>query len=272
MATFILTWNPMKWHWDKTDYNRIVSSTAKGNLEEFGWSCGNTKKIVEGDRVFLLQQGTDRGLIGAGYATSESYSRKHWDKKKAAMGGKVLYVDFDFDILLATENRLPIEDLLFAQLDVPWNYLMASGVQVPDESAKRLEQLWMQHLREVGRKATFNDFTLPDELSSDGSYKEGAKFQIIVNAYERNPEARDSCIGHWGFDCGVCGFNFVEVYGKIGEEYIHVHHLIDLASIGEEYDVDPVKDMRPVCPNCHAMLHRTKPAMSIKKLKSLLAG
>lgn len=56
--------------------------------------------------------------------------------------------------------------------------------------------------------------------------------------------------------CCVCGFNFEKIYGEIGVGYIEVHHLKPLNEINEKYQVDPVKDLRPVCPNCHAMLHK----------------
>ncbi len=86
---------------------------------------------------------------------------------------------------------------------------------------------------------------------------EGTKKQITVNAYERNQKARQICINQYGYKCSVCGFDFEEVYGDIGFQYIEVHHLKPLHEIGEGYQVDPVNDLRPVCPNCHAMLHRS---------------
>ncbi len=64
--------------------------------------------------------------------------------------------------------------------------------------------------------------------------------------------------------------NFEETYGEIGARFIHVHHLVEISSIGEEYNVDPVNDLRPVCPNCHAILHRKKPAFTIEDWKALL--
>jgi 5-methylcytosine-specific restriction protein A len=70
----------------------------------------------------------------------------------------------------------------------------------------------------------------------------------------------------------VCGLDFGERYGALGEGFIHVHHLTELASIGREYEVDPVRDLRPVCPNCHAMLHRTDPALSPEELRAILEG
>lgn len=97
---------------------------------------------------------------------------------------------------------------------------------------------------------------------------EGAKKQVIVNAYERNPTARKECLNNYGFKCSVCGFDFEEVYGEIGTEYIHVHHLKPLNEINEEYRVDPINDLRPVCPNCHSMLHKAK--LSIEQLREKL--
>ncbi len=85
---------------------------------------------------------------------------------------------------------------------------------------------------------------------------EGAKITIQVNKYERNSIARQKCIDELGCYCHICGINFEKVYGEIGKDFIHVHHKIPLNEIKEEYVVDPIKDLLPVCPNCHAMLHR----------------
>jgi hypothetical protein len=117
----------------------------------------------------------------------------------------------------------------------------------------------------------FAEGVYPDELASASLYWEGATRRISVNAYERSDSARNACIAHFGYLCSVCGFDFAATYGEIGREFIQVHHLKDLASIGEGYEVDPVNDLLPVCPNCHAMLHTERPAMSIAKLKSLIA-
>jgi 5-methylcytosine-specific restriction protein A len=63
-----------------------------------------------------------------------------------------------------------------------------------------------------------------------------------------------------------------ELYGKPGQDVIHVHHLRELARLRHDYEVDPISDLRPVCPNCHAILHTSRPAMTIEKLQKVLAG
>ena len=130
----------------------------------------------------------------------------------------------------------------------------------------------LRRLQEALEKAQKPWFIAPDEIPTPEQYKEGAIQTISVNYYERNPAARRACIEHYGFDCAVCEFNFAEAYGQLGEEYIHVHHLKDLATIGEEYEVDPIEDLRPVCPNCHAMLHHNRTrVLSIDQLRSIIA-
>lgn len=110
---------------------------------------------------------------------------------------------------------------------------------------------------------------LPDEIDGDEVF-EGARRTITVNVFERDPSARLRCIARWSCICSACGFDFAQVYGELGKGFIHVHHLRPLAEIGEQYALNPEEDLRPVCPNCHAMLHRVRPAMGIEDLQKLL--
>jgi hypothetical protein len=100
---------------------------------------------------------------------------------------------------------------------------------------------------------------------------EGAVCCVVVNAYERNPVARALCIAHHGPTCVACGFNFGGVYGPLAEGFIHVHHVKPLSEIGEEYEVDPIADLLPVCPNCHAVIHLGGECRSIQEVRQFLA-
>lgn len=111
---------------------------------------------------------------------------------------------------------------------------------------------------------------IPEELPEAIKYKEGASKTILVNAYERNGKARKKCIEHFGCQCVACDFNFELAYGELGKGFIHVHHRVPLKDIENEYLLDPIKDLVPVCPNCHAMVHRTEPALQIDELRRLL--
>ena len=114
---------------------------------------------------------------------------------------------------------------------------------------------------------------LPEEVNAPHRYPEGATYRIAINAYEqrkRNRQARDTCIQHYGTCCYVCGFSFEATYGEVAEGYIHVHHLVPLSKIGKKYKVDPVEDLRPVCPNCHAVIHQRTPPYEPEEVRAFM--
>lgn len=129
----------------------------------------------------------------------------------------------------------------------------------------------VEALKEFGISGR-DTWQLQEEFSSEESLVEGASFTVRVNAFERNPVARQKAINYYGTECVVCGFSFGTAYGNVADGYIHVHHLQALASIGEEYVVDPIKDLRPVCANCHAVIHMRQPLYSIEEVKNMLKG
>lgn len=110
-----------------------------------------------------------------------------------------------------------------------------------------------------------------DEVVNEKDYVEGACQKITVNSYERDAEARKKCIDHYKCICHVCGFDFKKRYGELGEGYIHVHHIVPLSEIRQQYRIDPIKDLRPLCANCHVMIHRRRPALTIDELKAIVS-
>ncbi len=112
--------------------------------------------------------------------------------------------------------------------------------------------------------------TYPDEVRTPELFIEGACKRVTVNAYERDRRAREAAVKEHGCFCSVCDMSFEAVYGERGRGFIHVHHLKDLASIGREYVVNPKIDLRPVCANCHAMLHRGEQVLSISDLREIV--
>ncbi len=116
-------------------------------------------------------------------------------------------------------------------------------------------------------------FPLTEEFVNECENKtfyEGAKQTITVNRYERNNQARQQCIEYYGTSCYICGFDFEQAFGELGKGFIHVHHLIPLSEINQEYQINSIKDLRPVCPNCHAIIHKKNPPFSIEEMKTIL--
>jgi 5-methylcytosine-specific restriction enzyme A len=109
-----------------------------------------------------------------------------------------------------------------------------------------------------------------DDLNSSKEFAEGAIENILATRYERNRVARRACLDHYGAVCRACGLKMGGMYGPLGEGYIHVHHKVPLSTIGREYRLDPIKDLVPVCPNCHAMLHQTTIPLEVEALAEIV--
>lgn len=116
-----------------------------------------------------------------------------------------------------------------------------------------------------------SDLPKKEDIEEIGSPElEGTKYQVTLNRYERSGINRSLCLFIKGHKCAVCGMDFGNVYGPLGEGYIQVHHIVPVSQIGPDYRIDPEKDLVPVCPNCHAMLHRRNPPLSVEELKEIL--
>lgn len=132
------------------------------------------------------------------------------------------------------------------------------------------KEVYEKHLQiflELNNSA--DESTLEND-ETPNSETEGHRIKVYVNRYERNRRARELCIKQKGSKCAVCGFDFEQFYGEIGRDFIHVHHVVPLSEIGKNYIIDIEKDLEPVCPNCHAMLHKgtsSKQYLTIEDLK-----
>lgn len=260
---YLLTWNPRNFAWEgfEDDWDAVYM----GFRPRFRWSCGNTKRIAVGDRVFMMRLGWREqvtGIFASGWVTKEPFVDKHWSEEK--QGSTALYVEFEPDVLLNPDTgELLKPDTVAA--DYNW-YPQSSGVTIPQAIVESLERAWQQHIQRSGVKTIAPREQGPQE-TQEQLYKEGARILVSGYRYERDPHAREACIRHHGTSCAVCGFNFGEEFGAVGDGFIHVHHLTLISDRGSEYVIDPIEDLRPVCPNCHAMLHRKSPPYSIDELK-----
>ncbi|MDQ0453735.1 HNH endonuclease [Rhizobium paknamense] len=104
------------------------------------------------------------------------------------------------------------------------------------------------------------------------AYEEGSPFVCEITRYERNRRARDACLKYYGYKCVVCDVLLEEVYGARGKNVIQVHHIKPMSQIRRGYKVNPIKDLRPVCPNCHTIIHNGDEVLSIDEARSLFHG
>ena len=101
---------------------------------------------------------------------------------------------------------------------------------------------------------------------------EGALRTVELTLHERNATARGLCIAHYGPTCQACGLNYEDKYGSIGADLIHVHHVTPLSVIGEAYQVDPIRDLIPLCATCHHVVHRRDPPYSVAEMRAAITA
>jgi len=208
MATYLLVWNPKRWNWK--DLDEFSEAIKNGKEQTIRWSCGNSKKLSRGDRVFFIRLGVEpKGIFASGKITRGSYEDVHWDQEKAKKGKMALFVQVELDAFLDPEkdpilSRRLLSSPLYSGMH--WDTQM-SGIRIPDVVAKELDKAWDDF-------KPIKNYLLPEEINESEYLFEGAKQHITINAYERNPEACRICIAFYGTICSICGFNFLEFYGK----------------------------------------------------------
>lgn len=261
MKTFLFAWNPKKWNW--TTLEQSIDQIEQTGRATEKWSVISHKKIQPGDRAFLMRLGEEpKGIMAAGFVATPPFLSKHWSGEDKLVNRVMI----DFEVILNPEKEplLSLDILNQGNLaKVNWTP-QSSGIEINPESTDELEAVWFDFL--TTQEIRHNPFK-ETEKDEQKVYTEGTPNQVLVTKYERNPFARKTCIEHYGLSCSVCEFNFENEYGELGKDFIHVHHLRQVADIGKEYKIDPIKDLRPVCPNCHAMIHKRKEPYTIDELK-----
>lgn len=197
------------------------------------------------------------GRTGSDYKNYWDGDLFHWEAKtnsdiKQPLVRKMIADNPSYDIHLftRTDNSLP------------FTYEGSVVAKEYSENTTPVKIIW-----------SFKPISTGANIQESGVLYEGGKYQVTLNKYERNPLARRLCIEHYGsYTCQVCKFDFYSVYGELGKDFIHVHHIVPLSERGESYKVNPTEDLIPVCPNCHAMIHRNGGVLPIEELKKIILG
>jgi 5-methylcytosine-specific restriction protein A len=249
---YLLTWNPRTWTWD--DLEQEVEQTARGRPVVHSWSTGGAKRIKPGDRLFLLRQGPEpRGIMGAGWATSEPYENGHWDAERREQGDTSLGVDVRFDRIFNPEvdEIVPLARLRTGPLAAVHWATQRSGIRIK-QGLDELERLWAELI------GLYN--VTQSDAGALGAV-EGEQ-QVVLNRHRaRERWLRDEKIAqvkaenNGRLPCEVCGFDFLRTYGELGRDYAQVHHLKPLADRAKPSQT-LLADLAVLCANCHVMVHR----------------
>jgi hypothetical protein len=186
---------------------------------------------------------------------------------KQIVGKGIVKSGYMFDEFLEDKFQVPWPHYVKVQWDLgfkPINILL--GAEQHTLLLLNQDRIAMLDKKVDSTKAqsTQQSNSLPEEVPA--AYTEGNSVTVQINRYEREPRARSACLRHYGYFCSACGISIREAYGT-NTEIVHVHHLVPLSTVKKEYNLNPIEDLRPVCPNCHAVIHSSSPALTIEEIK-----
>jgi len=224
------------------------------------------KAIFERFEVLSVDEAWNKYGIGNGDESKDSFMRRmnemfETDTNNGQIGCIILS-DFKlFDNAVYLSN-VGIE---FKNSVVSGKGISATEVNTINEYAFGKVESFMRRLNEANNIGFTED---------DDGFPEG---KLILKQHlvrERNSKvikfAKEQFIQQHGkLFCEICKFDFIACYGDIGEGYIEGHHTKPVSEMTEN-DETKVEDIALVCANCHRMLHRKRPWLTINELKELL--
>ncbi len=181
-----------------------------------------------------------------------------------------------FNILIKEAHKIRLETKSDGTYKVHINASDINNIfmeEIPDLNLKQYCNRFLIRQKEFFiSNSNLDNQSIEKDISSPlkSHYREGNIKEALYNQYERDPQARTKCIEIHGLNCHICGFNFQKFYGDYGSNFIHVHHLVPISKIGENYEVNPEKDLIPLCANCHAIVHRTDPPYTPRQVKEAI--
>ncbi|MET4061940.1 5-methylcytosine-specific restriction protein A [Arthrobacter sp. UYP6] len=270
MAAVVLGWNPATAFGagpGRTDFAAAAATVDSTGLFGTRWRVGRGQRLDLGTDVWLFAQGRHgRGLLGHGIVASAPQPGAALPARLGLLAGIV------FDLLLTPGDALPAELLTASVPDLNWNAVRSTGTIVPAQAQASLRSAWASYLRSLPVPEGWQGAVDPT-IPLPGSMPQDTLRQVAVNRFEHDPDAVQRCVAFHGTSCAACGLSMQQIYGPAGAEYIQVHHIVPPAAIGPDYVLDPVSDLLPMCPNCHAMSHRGAPdPYTPAELRQMLAS
>ncbi|HCW54756.1 MAG TPA: hypothetical protein DG753_13705 [Clostridium sp.] len=250
-------------------YEKVVEFLSNRMCNEDGeYEYIKCKMRCEENSLVLFQY--DAKLIGcAKFLRNIDYDSPIIDSDKNECHG---YYVFDIDTVRIFDEPILAEE--YKKIDSTFEKF-SQGTRETDITL--LEQVMKLIISRIDNNYIYNSNMIAEEIiDEENSFSEGAKKKITVNAYERNRQARQKCIDYYKkknngiLKCEICGFDFSKVYGEQFKHCINIHHTKEISEIGEEYEVNPEKDLLTVCPNCHMILHSKRPGYTPDEVRNII--
>ena len=235
------------------DHQAVVKRVAESGRAMERWCLEHRPDVSPATEAWLLLHGNEAGagLIGHAVVVSEPY-------QLAGTG--------EWFIALAVDALLPLGEQIRPGIlaeALPRDHWAKAGgpslVALPPSYEPALRRLWRAYGPTTAGRAEVGGGTLPPDAVST----------VQVSRFERDPDARRICLAFHGTSCAACGFSFESAYGGSAPEALAVHHVVPPEMLHSGYQLDPIADLIPLCPNCHAVAHSVNPPRTVSELQNM---
>ena len=276
MNYWLLQGNP-----DKFDVDRYLKQT-----NNVYWSV-TIKKYKEemrvGDKVFIWRSRGSKGHVYGVVAygvISEAPIDRSMVKNKIFLYDSSWKESFSESSeikvgVLLNEVRLTTQEGMLVKSVFDSDYILRNSrvIKVKTGSNFKLSEIEFKTISDYWNGV--NDLLLSDDgyliESSEGMvrlrlHKIRERNQKLVNSKKQKFLAKNGRLF-----CEICNFNFEDMYGELGHDFIEAHHCESIASLNGAKN--SIENLKLVCSNCHSMIHRTKNlvrnlSLIVKKLKT----
>lgn len=258
MTAVLLAWDPVWPEAWQPDYREAAAIAADAGFFRAVWDVAPAGDGLEpGSDAWFMVPGERAGLAGHGVVVSSPYGIAD---RQGSPETWARLVDIDIDVLLPLDELILLPDL---PQEVSAVCPEAGGSAILSHPASEgLRRAWSQH-----------DAAETYEGLFPGSLPQPAVRWSLTSRWEHDAEARRICLAHYGPSCSACGLDPEAVFGPDGTGVLQVHHVVPPSLLSDTYELDPVTDLVPLCPTCHAVSHRGYPdPFTPAELRRLLAS
>ncbi len=259
MQSFLITYKPATENpnngWPIEEIRRLVRTCRTQGWADEDWRFRSVNRVSLGDRIFLLLQGKGGpAIIGIG-----------WSVGQPSDVGGVPRLPVRFESIVDPTDEVLVNKAELQGIDGTSNLwrAQASGIRLPEAVASELERLVLG--------ASWSGQDADNDLEEA---PEGRLLTRIHLSHERNrglveSKRKQALKEHAVLLCEACGFDFAAHYGSRGNGFIECHHTRPVSTLPAG-DVTHINDLALVCANCHRIIHRRRPWLTIEELKALI--
>lgn len=158
----------------------------------------------------------------------------------------------------------------FAQYNNGVFYITPQGIDYVKKNLSTFKYLFGSDFRYEDIKSTLKNLNANSQtrvVPYNEIISEGGVRIATTKAYARSQKLRRAALDHYTnngvISCDCCGFEFRSFYGdEYGDSCIEMHHLVPIfqyEGVNVEATIsEAIKNLMPVCPNCHRVIHRNR--------------